>query len=192
MIGYSDSNKDAGYVTANWELQRAQRTLADVCRDHGISLLLFHGRGGSVGRGGGPTNRAILAQPQESVAGRLRLTEQGEAITNRYASRDLAERHLEQLVHAVLVTSLSRERPEPVARGRVAFRHDHRFRGGRGVLPRAGARPPALVRYFHAATPIDEIALSQPGQPPRRGASPGSTSTTCAPFPGSSPGPRAA
>ena len=113
MIGYSDSNKDGGYVTANWELQRAQRALAETCRRHGVSLLLFHGRGGSVGRGGGPTNRAILAQAPESVGGRFKLTEQGEAITNRYASRDLAERHLEQLVHAVLVTSAGRARPDP-------------------------------------------------------------------------------
>ena len=115
MIGYSDSNKDGGYVTANWELHRAQHALAQVCRGHGVSLLLFHGRGGSVGRGGGPTNRAILAQAPESVGGRFKLTEQGEAITNRYATRDLAERHLEQLVHAVLVTSASRVRP-PAAR----------------------------------------------------------------------------
>jgi len=168
MIGYSDSNKDAGYVTANWELQRAQRALADVCRSHRVSLLLFHGRGGSVGRGGGPTNRAILAQPQDSVAGRLRLTEQGEAITNRYASRDLAERHLEQLVHAVLVTSLSRERPDPAREASwqslmttVSAAAEESYRA-------LVHRSPALVSYFHAATPVDEIAFLHLGSRPAR------------------------
>ena len=105
MVGYSDSNKDGGYLTANWELHLAQRSLAAVCRRHGVGLTLFHGRGGTVGRGGGPTNRAVLAHPPESVGGRLRLTEQGESVTNRYANPALARRHLEQLVHAVLVAS---------------------------------------------------------------------------------------
>ena len=85
MVGYSDSNKDGGYLTANWELHLAQRAIAALCTRHGVRLTLFHGRGGTVGRGGGPTNRAILAQPPESVGGRLRLTEQGESVTNRYA-----------------------------------------------------------------------------------------------------------
>jgi phosphoenolpyruvate carboxylase len=168
MIGYSDSNKDAGYVTANWELHRSQRALARVCHDHGVSLLLFHGRGGSVGRGGGPTNRAILAQPKESVAGRLRLTEQGEAITNRYASRDLADRHLGQLIHAVLVTSLSRERPDPAREASwhslmtaVSAEAEKAYR----ALVHAN---PALPSYFYAATPIDEIAFLNLGSRPAR------------------------
>ena len=105
MIGYSDSNKDGGYLTACWELHLAQRALAAVCARHGVRLTLFHGRGGSVGRGGGPANRAILSQPQESVAGRLKLTEQGESITNRYSDARLARRHLQQLTHAVLLNS---------------------------------------------------------------------------------------
>ena len=103
MIGYSDSNKDGGYLTANWELHLAQRAIAALWARHDVWLTLFHGRGGTVGRGGGPTNRAILAQPPESVGGRLRLTEQGESITNRYADPALARRHLEQMVHAVLI-----------------------------------------------------------------------------------------
>jgi phosphoenolpyruvate carboxylase len=101
MVGYSDSNKDGGYLTANWQLHLAQRGLAEASRKRGITLTLFHGRGGTVGRGGGPTNRAVLAQPPESVGGRLRLTEQGESVTNRY-SNPRSRRHLEQLVHAVL------------------------------------------------------------------------------------------
>jgi phosphoenolpyruvate carboxylase len=166
MIGYSDSNKDGGYVTANWELHRAQHALARVCREHGVSLLLFHGRGGSVGRGGGPTNRAILAQDPESVGGRFKLTEQGEAITNRYSSRDLAERHLEQLVHAVLVTSAGRARP---AASRVS-----EWEGMMDALSPAAESAyrslvhgsPSLLRYFRTTTPIDEIGFLNLGSRP--------------------------
>jgi phosphoenolpyruvate carboxylase len=168
MIGYSDSNKDAGYVTANWELHRAQQALAELCRSRNVSLLLFHGRGGSVGRGGGPTNRAILAQPPESVAGRLRLTEQGEAITNRYSSRDLAERHLGQLVNAVLVTTLGRQRPEPA---REAAWHAllTEVSSAAELAYRALIHgTPALARYFYAATPIEEIAFLNLGSRPTR------------------------
>jgi phosphoenolpyruvate carboxylase len=105
MIGYSDSNKDGGYLRANWMLFLAQRTLARLCDQYGVKLTLFHGRGGTLGRGGGPANRAILAQPPESVRGRVRLTEQGEVISTRYANLALARRHLEQLVNAVLLTA---------------------------------------------------------------------------------------
>ncbi len=104
MIGYSDSNKDGGYLMANWMLFRAQSKLADVCDAHGVKLLLFHGRGGTLGRGGGPANRAILAQPIESIRGRIKITEQGEVISNRYSNPEIAHRHLEQLVNAVLLT----------------------------------------------------------------------------------------
>ncbi|MEN8173513.1 MAG: phosphoenolpyruvate carboxylase, partial [Chloroflexota bacterium] len=105
MIGYSDSNKDGGYLTANWELYQAQENIAAVCRKHAIKLILFHGRGGTVARGGGPANRAILAQPPDTINGRFRVTEQGEVISSRYANASLAHRHLEQIVSAVLVAS---------------------------------------------------------------------------------------
>ena len=105
MIGYSDSNKDAGFLAANWALYEAQEKIAEVCREAGIPLRLFHGRGTSIGRGGGPAGRAILAQPPGSLGGRMRLTEQGEALSERYTDPDLAHRHLEQLAHAFILSS---------------------------------------------------------------------------------------
>ncbi len=110
MLGYSDSNKDGGYLSANWELYKAQEEIASVCREHGITWRFFHGRGGSIGRGGGRTGRAILSQPLGSVAGRFRFTEQGEVISFRYSLPALAHRHLEQIVHAVMLTSAPRSK----------------------------------------------------------------------------------
>ncbi len=105
MLGYSDSSKDGGYLAANWSLHDTQRRLAAVCRRRGVSLRLFHGRGGTVGRGGGRANRAILSQPQNSFNGRIRFTEQGEVVSFRYGLAPIAHRHLEQIVSAVLTAS---------------------------------------------------------------------------------------
>ncbi|RPI98544.1 MAG: phosphoenolpyruvate carboxylase, partial [Chloroflexi bacterium] len=105
MIGYSDSNKDGGYVMSNWALYQGQENISRIARKHNIALTIFHGRGGTIARGGGPANRGIRAQPPGSINGRFRLTEQGEVIAVRYSNLDLAHRHLEQLVHAVLVAS---------------------------------------------------------------------------------------
>lgn len=102
MLGYSDSNKDGGYWAANWRLYRAQDDLARVCRDAGVSFRFFHGRGGTVARGGGRAHRAILSSPRASRNGRIRFTEQGEVISFRYAMPELAHRHLEQIVNAML------------------------------------------------------------------------------------------
>jgi len=102
MIGYSDSNKENGFLAANWSLYRNQRRLADICASHDIELLLFHGRGGSISRGGGPMNQAMLALPNESVTGAIKFTEQGEAIAEKYANPDIAERELEQMLNAQL------------------------------------------------------------------------------------------
>ena len=110
MIGYSDSNKDGGYLAANWALYQAQENIAQVCREYGIKLTLFHGRGGTVARGGGPANRAIRAQPPGTIDGRFRVTEQGETIASKYANLDLAHRHLEQIVSAVLLASAPNDR----------------------------------------------------------------------------------
>jgi len=176
MVGYSDSNKDGGYLTANWELHKAQRALAAVCRKQGIGLSLFHGRGGTVGRGGGPTNRAILAQPPESVGGRLRLTEQGESVTNRYANAALARRHLEQLVHAVLVAggrlsggSPSRGGAWESALDELSPLAERAYRGLVHDAPDPGGAG-AISRYLRAATPLDEIErLNIGSRPARRG-----------------------
>jgi phosphoenolpyruvate carboxylase len=168
MIGYSDSNKDGGYLTANWELHLAQRSLPAVCEAHGIRLTLFHGRGGTIGRGGGPTNRAILAQPPESVRGRIKITEQGESITNRYGVAELAHRHLEQVIHAVLLTS--GRRPMLLqARGGECEATMHALsasaeRAYRGFVHDS----PAMLDYFHSATPINDISRLNLGSRPAR------------------------
>ncbi len=165
MIGYSDSNKDGGYLRANWMLFRAQQALAAVCERHGIRYTLFHGRGGSLGRGGGPTNRAILAQPPESVRGRIKLTEQGEVISSRYENPEIAYRHLEQLVNAVMLTSGTRPRfPEQDAWDALMEELSERS----FAAYRALVSEPLFMRYFHEATPIDQIDRLNIGSRPSR------------------------
>jgi phosphoenolpyruvate carboxylase len=167
MIGYSDSNKDAGFLSANWALYEAQEGLAAVAREAGVPLRLFHGRGTSIGRGGGPSGRAILAQPPGSLGGRMRLTEQGEALAERYADPELAHRHLEQLVHAFLLASARDARPYPplptafrtaMAEASAAARGAYR-----GLLEDDG-----FLDFFHAVTPIEEIARLRIGSRPAR------------------------
>ncbi len=105
MIGYSDSNKDGGYLASNWGLYTAQQTLTKMCQEHAVGLELFHGRGGSIGRGGGPANRAILSAPAYSMQGRIKMTEQGEVIAYRYSNPEIARRHLHQVMNAVLLAA---------------------------------------------------------------------------------------
>jgi phosphoenolpyruvate carboxylase len=165
MIGYSDSNKDGGYLRANWMLFRAQRTLAQLCEKHGVRLTLFHGRGGTLGRGGGPANRAILAQPPESVRGNIKITEQGEVISSRYSHRDLARRHLEQLVGAVLLTSGRRPQfPQEEEWARLMDElSELAFRKYRTLVTR-----PQFLTYFHETTPIDQVGALNIGSRPAR------------------------
>ena len=167
MLGYSDSNKDGGFVTANWELFLAQRALAAACERAGVDLLLFHGRGGAIGRGGGPTNRAILGQPAGTLNGRLRLTEQGEAAFARYANPRIAHRHLEQTVNAVIRASLSATAPrEPLPEwlSLMAEVSETALEAYRGLV----YRTERFVAYFRAATPIEHIAELRIGSRPAK------------------------
>jgi phosphoenolpyruvate carboxylase len=169
MIGYSDSNKDGGYLAANWALYQAQEEIARVCREQSVKLTLFHGRGGTVARGGGPANRAIRAQPAGTVEGRFRVTEQGETIASRYADRDLAHRHLEQIVSAVILASAKNARDEvrPAWRETLAAMSAQARDTYRALV----YQTPEFIEFWRAATPIDEISRLHIGSRPtaRRG-----------------------
>ncbi|ADI15493.1 phosphoenolpyruvate carboxylase [Truepera radiovictrix] len=168
MIGYSDSNKDAGFLAANWALYEAQERVAAVCREVGVPLRLFHGRGTSIGRGGGPAGRAILAQPPGTLGGRMRLTEQGEALSERYTDPDLAHRHLEQLAHAFILSSARGARgdlPEPPVRYREAMT---RAAEGARARYRALLEADGFLDFYHTVTPIEEISRLNIGSRPAR------------------------
>jgi phosphoenolpyruvate carboxylase len=161
MVGYSDSAKDAGYLAAQWEIRRALVALADVARRRDAELTVFHGRGGSAGRGGGPTYAAILAQPQGEPPGRLKLTEQGETIAFKYGLPGLAQRNLESALAATLLAAF----PEPVdvETALVWELADRSHEVYRALIddPRFGA-------FFRAFTPVDELALLNIGSRPAR------------------------
>jgi len=171
MIGYSDSSKEAGFLQSAWSLYQAQRALADTGRRMGVTLQLFHGRGGTIGRGGGPANRAILAQPHGTVAGRLRLTEQGEMIADRYGFPGVAERHLEQVINAVLLTSFAHEddRPPPAWERLLQRLAERANRNYRSLV----YDTPEFLTYFAEATPINEVSQLKIGSRPARRAAPG-------------------
>jgi phosphoenolpyruvate carboxylase len=170
MIGYSDSSKESGSLQSAWALYRAQGDLVETGRRAGITMQMFHGRGGAIGRGGGPANRAILAQPRGTVDGRLRITEQGEVIADRYGHPGIAERHLEQVIHAVLHTSFPDEGDQPEAAWLAILDR---------LAPAACRHYRALVYdnldfldYFRQATPIEEIVQLKIGsRPSKRGRS---------------------
>ncbi|SDO41154.1 Phosphoenolpyruvate carboxylase, type 1 [Klenkia soli] len=169
MLGYSDSNKDGGYLAANWALYRAELALVDVAREAGVELRLFHGRGGTVGRGGGPSYEAIRAQPPGSVAGQLRVTEQGEVIAAKYAEPHLARRNLEALVAATLESSLlSLEGLDGDAEEVYALFDDLAARA-QAAYRALVHDTPGFVEWFRAATPIRELAeLNIGSRPPSR------------------------
>ena len=164
MIGYSDSNKDGGFMRANWMLFTAQRQMAKACNDHDVTLTLFHGRGGSLGRGGGPTNRAILAQPPESVRGRIRITEQGEVVSSRYSEPAIAKRHLQQLLHAVLCSTGHRMVDD--ADTKIWAGVMDQLSSSAHEKYRSLVEHPRFLSYFQTATPIDQIGLWNIGSRP--------------------------
>ena len=164
MLGYSDSNKDGGFLTANWELYKAEVELVKVFARHGVKLRLFHGRGGSVGRGGGPSYQAILAQPPGSVAGQIRITEQGEVIASKYSDPDIGRRNLETLLAATFeATVLRAQGGEQSAYLEVMEEMSAAaFAAYRNLV----YETPGFVQFFRSATPITEIADLNVGSRP--------------------------
>jgi len=167
MLGYSDSSKDSGILTSSWELYKSQIDLWEVAREEGIALTLFHGRGGTVGRGGGPTHRAILAQPHHTVDGRIKITEQGEVISSKYANQGTASHQLELLITGVLKAAFG-PAPSQIDADRMA-----RFQTALEALSELSYRRyrdlvehPDLYRYFQESTPISEIGFLKMGSRP--------------------------
>jgi len=161
MLGYSDSNKDGGFLTSNWELYKAERALVDVFAKHDVRLRLFHGRGGTVGRGGGPSYHAVLAQPRGSVNGQLRLTEQGEVIASKYGDPAVGHVNLATLVAATIEATLvgARDDADPDGEEAELFAETLEalsalaFRSYRALV----YETPGFIKYFREATPINEI-----------------------------------
>jgi phosphoenolpyruvate carboxylase len=157
MLGYSDSNKDGGFVTSGWELYKAEIGLVEVFRRHGVRIRLFHGRGGSVGRGGGPSYEAILAQPGGAVQGQIRITEQGEIISSKYSNPDVGRRNLETLVSATLEATLLQDEspaPDPSYLETMEELSASAYSAYRSLI----YETEGFERYFWSSTVITEIA----------------------------------
>lgn len=168
MLGYSDSNKDGGMLTSTWELYKAHRELHHAAQEHGVKLRLFHGRGGTVGRGGGPTHSAILAQPSGCFSGQIRITEQGEVLSWKYADAVLAEWNLELMIAASLeaLTRPGEKRNPDTARWEEAVEEmsEEAYR----VYRRDIAENSDMLEYFEQATPVNELDAARIGSRPSR------------------------
>jgi phosphoenolpyruvate carboxylase len=171
QLGYSDSNKDGGFVTANWELYQAQRRLHAVAAAHQVKLQLFHGRGGTIGRGGGPLHQTILAQPHGTIEGRIKITEQGEVVAAKYANPIMAMRNLELTLSAVAESTLLAAHP-PAKLAEMEAAMDELSHEAYGRYRQVVYDDPAFVRYFEQATPIEAVSEFRIGsRPSRRSAS---------------------
>ncbi|BAZ31718.1 phosphoenolpyruvate carboxylase [Cylindrospermum sp. NIES-4074] len=166
MLGYSDSNKDSGFLSSNWEIHKAQKSLQTIAEEYGVNLRIFHGRGGSVGRGGGPAYEAILAQPGHSINGRIKITEQGEVLASKYSLVDLALYHMETITTAVIQASLLRTgfddiEPWNEIMEELAVRSRQHYRA-------LIYEQPDFTDFFHQVTPIEEISQLQISSRPAR------------------------
>ena len=165
MLGYSDSNKDCGYLTANWALFLAQETISDVCKKRGLGLTLFHGRGGSIARGGGPAAKAILAQPCGCYDAKIRVTEQGEVLSTRYHDPDLAFRIIEQMAYGVLLGAEAAQREAQVPESwRTAMTEMSKlaYKAYESLVH----KDPEFIEFWRTATPIEEISGLKLGSRP--------------------------
>jgi phosphoenolpyruvate carboxylase len=168
MVGYSDSNKDGGFLCSNWEVAKAQTRLRRVGDERGLPVSFFHGRGGSVGRGGAPTGRAIAAQPPGTIHGRMRVTEQGEVVSTKYANRGVAQHQMEVLAASVLDHSLFLGREDTVQVNPDFDELMEALAGLSFTAYRNFMEQPGLVDFYEAASPVNELALLKIGSRPAR------------------------
>ncbi len=167
MLGYSDSNKDGGFLTSNWALYAAQKNLTEAAEKYGVKQTLFHGRGGTIGRGGGPTNQAIMAQPRGTINHRIKITEQGEVISSKYANAIIAERNLELVITAVLAASVIDAKPAAQRQNweeEMQELSDTAYEAYRNLVD----EEEGFREYYSQSTPIDEISRLNIGSRPAK------------------------